>query len=189
MSRVIDENSIILNTTTSTFNTYKFTVIYADGTGTLCKVNIGDKLLIRAIYNNEYISIEGILNKFDPNIIYIFVDNILYKIDYSNLIYIYNETTIKYNFDITNYNVEEPEITIPDTTTNGSSSVNLSNIGNGVTILSVLASNTFNFRTLKAGDGISISTDGSTINISTTQSVESMTDADVLSFINTYVSN
>lgn len=186
--RTIDKNSIILKQANKTIETYSFKIIYADGTGLLCKICAGDSVTLRCVYNDEYITIEGgILDKYVDEILYIRKGSTIYKVTRSNLIYIYNETTIRYNFDITNYQVGDVDIIIPDDNNTDDKQLSLFNVGDGTTILSQLALNKYSFKTIKQGDGINVSTDGSTITIASSRSSQPMSDQDVNEFISLYV--
>lgn len=166
--RTIDSNAVVLKNNISTFNTHVFTIVYGDGTGTECKVNVGDKISIKYV-KDELVSVdECIFNKFESNIIYFTANNISYSIDYKKLIFIYNLTIKEYNFNIIKYKRVEDKTLPTPTEPKPSSTTTLSNTGTGVTLLSQVAANNFNIRSIKAGLGIRITTDGSTITITNT---------------------
>lgn len=186
--RNITESSVLLSTEKKTMNTYKFSIIYADGTGIASKINIKDSILVKAIINKKYISIQGILVLYDTEneMIKIFSDEKYFTIKYSDLVYIYNLSVPKYNFDIVDYTTVETYEPLPDDpsstgTGNANSLVSIINSGTGSTLIQIKTDNVYTMKTIKEGPGIKITPTNDELVITST--IESMTHDEVTKFI------
>jgi len=183
----INEDSVILSTDITSINTYKFTVIYADGSGVLCKICTGDRILVQGLNDHEYQTIEGIFLGYEKDQILLKDSNSkIYKFNTTELSYIYNVTTIKYNFIITAYIVDIPDVEIPEDPSHSIASIiKISNTGTGYKLITNIEDNVFNIKSIKEGNGIRISSNSNELVIST--AIDEMNSEDIENFIDTYI--
>jgi len=183
----INEDSVILNTKTTSINTYKFTVVYADGSGILCKICTGDNILVQGLIEKEYQTIQGTFLGYEKEQILIKDSNSqIYKFKTSELTYIYNISTVNYNFIITDDKVDIPDVVIPDDPSHSIASIiTIANTGTGYKLISSTGDNMFNMKSIKEGNGIKIISNYNEIVISA--SIDEMNSEDIDSFINTHI--